>query len=761
MAEVFCSVFQGFNNPIELCTLSDIAKDIIRGKYRDEVEKIRTLTQQGLKEEADKLKKQLLAFTPSAAFVGGRKIDNIVIYTKFIVLDLDKLEPDQLEQAFYLASNIPYTYCCFRSPSGNGLKILVEVTSNLDQHTLAYNQVADYYEENLQQKIDRSGKDVTRLCFMSFDENAYESESWIKFNVDEFGSNVIIQDQIFADTLPLQTFEEKDAKWIETFLECEILTQRKSSFVEGNRNNYLYLLACNCNRAGIPESMTSQLMQQNYELPFKQFEATIKSAYTHHSKEFAKVAKSAKSTKTAKTDLSESPVLHEEEVHEDYLKTTPVIPDWVFDTLPYVLKEGASAFSDRRKRDVYFTSALAILSGCLPNVTGVYFQERVHPHLYTFVIAPPASGKGVLKNAKRLADKYHQKILEISREGQKKHEAEMVDYKELQRKRKKGDPAPEKPETPPFKIVFIPADCSHSRMIEHLQNNGGNGIICETEADTMSGAKKQDWGDYSPTLRAAFHHEKITFTRKTNNEYIEINDPRLAMALSGTPAQAPKLISSAEDGLFSRLLFYAYKNEIVWQDPSPFNKTVVFNDHFENLSAWVLEMIGFLEQSPTDVHLSQEQWIELNQNFARLLADVTIFTGEEASGVVYRLGLIMFRICMVFTALRKVENGETTLSVQCSDEDFRNALALVQTYLQHSILMFNNLPKQNDTISFQGGDYKRKFFDSLPHEFTRKQAVELGTQYKLAARTVDDILKTATGSNLEKVKAGLYQKKVA
>jgi hypothetical protein len=97
-------------------------------------------------------------------------------------------------------------------------------------------------------------------------------------------------------------------------------------------------------------------------------------------------------------------------------------------------------------------------------------------------------------------------------------------------------------------------------MIEHLQNNDGQGIICETEADTMSGAKKQDWGDYSPALRAAFHHEKITLTRKTNNEYIEINEPRLAVALSGTPAhKAPKLIASAEDGLFSRFLVLCFQ----------------------------------------------------------------------------------------------------------------------------------------------------------------------------------------------------------
>jgi hypothetical protein len=53
--------------------------------------------------------------------------------------------------------------------------------------------------------------------------------------------------------------------------------------------------------------------------------------------------------------------------------------------------------------------------------------------------------------------------------------------------------------------------------------------------------------------------------------------------------------------------------------------------------------------------------------------------------------------------------------------------------------MFNNLPKQAETIHFKGGDNKRRFFEALPAEFTRQQATELGTQFKLAPRTVDDI----------------------
>ena len=748
-----CTIFRNFTVPVEKKSLLLIGNDIASGKYKAEVEEIRTLLEQGKTEEAANKKKQLLAFTPSAVFTEKRQMPFLEMYSGFVHLDFDKLTPEQLSTAFKVISEIPYTFLCFISPSGNGLKVFIEVNTCLEHHDTAYLQVQKHYEDATELKADPSCKDVTRLCFMSYHPEAYRTIQNEKFIVT---LPQIIQEQQTLAMPALKQVEQAEPENLDvTFLFNQQIqfTNQKASYTDGNRNNYIYLLASNCNRVGISQPDTELLCSQYFDLPEREILEAVKSAYTHHAGEFAKFAKSAK-LQPAKPNTQPE----DEDPLEDFLKTTPTIPDEVYEALPHILKEGSIAFSDKRKRDVFFTGAIAIISGCLPKVTGIYFQERVHPHLYTFIIAPAASGKGVLKNAKRLADKYHQQVLGASREAQKRHDAEMVDYKELQRNRKKGEPAPEKPNEPPFKIVFIPADSSHSRMIEHLQNNDGQGIICETEADTMSGAKKQDWGDYSPALRAAFHHEKITLTRKTNNEYIEINEPRLAVALSGTPAQAPKLIASAEDGLFSRFLFYAFKNEIVWQDPSPQSHTIVYNDHFDALSQSMLDMIGFLEQSPTAVQLQPEQWQVLNTTFSGILSEVTIFTSEEASGIVYRLGLIMFRLCMIFSALRKFENGEVTDTIFCTDEDFNTALAIAQTYLQHSLLMFNNLPKQNEVMSFQSGDSKRKFFEALPEEFTRKQATELGSQFKLSARSVDEILKTATGVSLTKLKAGLYRK---
>ncbi|MBK8298833.1 MAG: hypothetical protein IPK91_16485 [Saprospiraceae bacterium] len=81
-------------------------------------------------------------------------------------LDFDKLTPEQLQTAFAIISKISYTALCFISPSGNGLKVFVEVSTELEYHDIAYLQVQKYYEDATGLKADPSCKDVTRLCFM-------------------------------------------------------------------------------------------------------------------------------------------------------------------------------------------------------------------------------------------------------------------------------------------------------------------------------------------------------------------------------------------------------------------------------------------------------------------------------------------------------------------------------------------------------------------------------------------------------------------
>jgi len=750
------TIFKNFTEPVERRSLLLIGKDIASDKYKVQVEEIRTLLEHGRIEEAANKKKQLLAFTPSAVFSEKRQIQYIEMYSGFLHLDYDKLTPEQMEAAFKIIVEIPFTFLCFISPSGNGLKVFIEVNTGLDHHNIAYLQVQQYYDQAVGLRCDPSCKDVTRLCFMSHDPGLYKNIGNDKFEVilPEIGPKPKAQlnTQIVEESI--QNDSKDDLKSAFHFNQQIEFTNQKFEYINGNRNNYLYHLASNCNRAGIPEDVTLEMISHKFDLSEKETKACVQSAYFHHTDEFAKFANIANSAKSAKLQSPE-----QQTTQEDYLKSTPTISEELYLQMPEILQRGAMAFADERERDVFLTGALAILSGCLPSVKGVYAGNEVFPNIFSFAIAPAASGKGALKFAKMLADEYHNHVLTSSREAESQYNQELSEHKQKINSKKKGDTTTEEaPAKPAFKVVYIPANTSYAKILWHLEQNEGTGIICETEADTLGNVFKQEWGSYSDMLRKSFHHERLSSSRKGNNEFTEVNTPSLSIALSGTPNQVTGLISSSEDGLFSRFIFYAFKVEQKWKDVSPNANNINLTEHFKGLSSEVFNMVQFLQKEETTVTLTDRQWQKLNQTCEAWLNDITMFTAEEAASIVKRLGLIQFRFAMEFTAIRKFENGEAAKHVVCTDVDFDTALQLTEIYLHHSILMFNNLPKQSESTKFKTGDGKRKFFDSLPAEFTRQQSVEAGKQFQLCPRTVDDLLHHATGKVLEKQKAGHYRK---
>ncbi|MBA3647265.1 MAG: DUF3987 domain-containing protein [Chitinophagales bacterium] len=718
----------------------DTVYQINNGTHRKLIEPLRQLVAEGNTDAYNTAKKRLPSFAPCGIFDGARKADRLKAYSGFVVLDLDKLSSEQVYQIKEKITTSPFTFSCFSSPSGSGLKILIEVNSRQEHHEQAYRQTADYFEQYTGICFDRSGKDITRLCFMSYDPQAY-------LNVTNEKFPVIIADKVQSHKQrpgkPIVAPTE-DEKFVLSFENQISFTDQKSDYGTHNRNNYIYLLASNCNRAGIPEEATLQLCLQRFDLDGKEITASVRSAYHHHIAEFAKFAKFAKS---------------QSEASEDHLKNTPIIPEELYSLMPKIIYEGAKVFQGPRERDVFLTGALSILSGCLPGIKGVYDGQEVFPNLFSFAIAPAASGKGALKFAKMLADVYHTNVVRTSKEAEQQYNKELAEYKAWQQAWKKSHPTVEEPpEKPAFKVIFIPANTSYAKILSHLEQNEGFGIICETEADTMGNVFKQDWGGYSDMLRKAFHHERISSSRKINNEYIEVNDPRLSVALTGTPGQVIGLITSSEDGLFSRFLFYAFKVDQKWKDVSPRAYHVNLTEHFKQLSEQVYGVVQFLLNEETWIDLSDDQWQLLNEKCSLWLNEVVVFTAEEAASIVKRMGLVIYRIAMLFTALRKMENAESTERIICSDNDFRVALGLAKIYIDHSLLMFNNLPKQTEQIHFKGGDVKRKFFDSLPQEFKRDEAIAIASKFNIPERTVGDWLRKMQGPYLSQPKTGYYKK---
>lgn len=466
----------------------------------------------------------------------------------------------------------------------------------------------------------------------------------------------------------------------------------------------------------------------------------------------AKSAKFAKLAKSAKTHDEEQ----EDEPAEDNLLLTPIIPRHLYQRLPNMLKNTCSAFDrNERSRDIFFLATLGVISGILHEVSGEYYEDRVKTNLFVFIVAPAANGKGVLKFARKLTKHIVEEIKTENESEKREYEQKMNEY----RKDIKNQKEAELPEIPVYKSLYLAANSSTSRLIDNLFRNKGKGIIFETEADSMGGALAQEWGSYSDIMRKAFHHETITKGRQSDEYDKEIDDPALSVILSGTPSQVSKIIQSAEDGLSSRFMFYLYKQKIVWEDPRPKKNKISYTRHIENLQSQYKELYRFSLDNPVSIELEDESWDSFCYVFTNIMDKLIMAGFEEASAMAYRLGLISFRIIMIFSAIRRFEEGNISDKYTANRNDVEIALELAEILFEHNLLMYNNLPSPSKGHQFLKGNNKTSFLEALPNSFQRKEVIELGKQHNISTREVDNILKKAVERGyLIKEKAGLYIK---
>lgn len=192
------------------------------------------------------------------------------------------------------------------------------------------------------------------------------------------------------------------------------------------------------------------------------------------------------------------------------------------DDLCPMMRSVAATQDDAEGRDKVMLGVLALASGALPNVYGVYDRRRVGAPFYCIIDAPPSADKGVLNSCPKLLEP-------IEKDIERQNELEQADYQqrmaEYMAKDKAVRAATTPPQEPPYRSLWIPANSSATACYQALSDNYGRGVTFETEADTLSAALKSDYGDFSDGLRKAFHHEKITYNRRRDNEHVKIYNP--------------------------------------------------------------------------------------------------------------------------------------------------------------------------------------------------------------------------------------------
>ena len=438
----------------------------------------------------------------------------------------------------------------------------------------------------------------------------------------------------------------------------------------------------------------------------------------------------------------------------------PTFSQDVADSLPDFLKKIVSISNSEVDSDILLLGTLTVLSACMPHIKGVYDRRTVYPNLFLFVTARASSGKGRLNLCRHLVEPIHDRLREIN-------EAEVMEYKHKLAEynaagKKKVDM--EKPEEPPMRMLFIPANSSATAVYQVLNDNGGEGLMFETEGDTLANTFGSDYGNYSDGFRKAFHHETISYIRRKDREYVNIKQPKISTLLTGTPRQILNLISDAENGLFSRFAFYYLDTKLVWNNVFANSGNETLEDYFQTLGKEYQDFFNILKAT-TDItfYFTAEQEADFNATFDEWQQTYVETCGEEFVATVRRLGVIMYRIAMCLSALRIMEDGNFEDTLCCMDEDYRTAKIIADVLIQHDARVFHSLanttaaPRTASVAQRQSAHMK--FFEVLPDEFDRKTYADIATQMGLNPKSMDRVIrKWCEDGKLENPVHGKYAK---
>lgn len=233
---------------------------IKNGDSKELVERIRV---EENKEKRNIFKKQL----PSICFSGRfsqRKANFLLEHSGLICLDIDDLDKEKISTFKEKISKDEYCYSVFVSPSGNGLKVIIKIPANKSMHKPCFLALEEYFKKSFDLEIDKSGKDVGRVCFASYDPDIYyneDSETW---------DSIIEEKKIEKTVTEVDKIIEILQKWMD----------KTEIYQKGGRNKYLTKFIHALHRYGVDKNKVQGYCRYKFsDFPENELNSTIESIY--------------------------------------------------------------------------------------------------------------------------------------------------------------------------------------------------------------------------------------------------------------------------------------------------------------------------------------------------------------------------------------------------------------------------------------------------------------------------------------------------
>ena len=433
----------------------------------------------------------------------------------------------------------------------------------------------------------------------------------------------------------------------------------------------------------------------------------------------------------------------------------PTFPeaDW-----PKILLLIMSYATSPTQRDVMLIGALTAIGASMERyVRCPYAGKLQSPCLQSFIVAPSASGKGILSLIRLLVEPIHDEIRQQVATEVKAYKKEKATYDVMGKERSKV----EAPQMPKNRMFLISGNNTGTGILQNIMDANGTGLICETEADTISAAIGSEYGHWSDTLRKAFDHDRLSYNRRTDQEYREVKKSYLSVLLSGTPAQVKPLIPSTENGLFSRQLFYYMHGIWAWINQFESGEADLEAIFTDIGLEWKKQLDLMKTHGVHTLRLTDEQKQEFNTLFSDLFFRSGLANDNEMSSSIARLAVNTCRIMAEVAMIRALECDQpyqfknssihlltpdkeiatdnikdgiiTRWDVTITAEDFKAVLELVTPLYRHATHILSFLPSTE--VKHRANADRDALFEAMGNQFTRAQLSEQATIMKIKPNT--------------------------
>jgi VirE N-terminal domain len=156
--------------PHKSATLLQIYNAITGNFYKERTDKLRSIADP---KQARQFKANNFDYCTFSGTFTSRNDQNLVQHSGLMAVDFDHLT--NLEEVYQalLADDYFDTQLLFVSPSGDGLKWIIPIDTSQIPHAEYFAAVAIYILQTYSIEVDKSGRDVSRACFLPHDPNAF------------------------------------------------------------------------------------------------------------------------------------------------------------------------------------------------------------------------------------------------------------------------------------------------------------------------------------------------------------------------------------------------------------------------------------------------------------------------------------------------------------------------------------------------------------------------------------------------------------